>query len=63
MGERPFPYPAIAMTPIEGEADHYLRCPRCGTWIDCRKLLELLAHEDWCTVARNTHPMPERGMQ
>jgi hypothetical protein len=52
------PGEVIAGLPIEPESDHFFQCPRCGTWIDCRWLGELLSHEDWCTCLGNTTPMP-----
>jgi predicted RNA-binding Zn-ribbon protein involved in translation (DUF1610 family) len=58
-----YPYQVIGGRPIETEADHFFHCPRCGTWIDCRRLGELLAHEQWCTAQRNTTSMPGRGRQ
>jgi hypothetical protein len=27
------------------EAEHYIRCPDCGGWIDCRDLGAVLEHE------------------
>ena len=53
----------IGSPPIESEADHFIQCPACSTWIDCRDLGELLAHEDWCSRHGNTSPMPGRGPQ
>ncbi len=28
-----------------GEAGHYLKCPQCGGWFDCRVIGAALAHE------------------
>ena len=25
--------------PVKDEAEHFIRCPACGGWIDCRDLL------------------------
>jgi hypothetical protein len=30
--------------PPKDEAEHYIRCPGCGGWIDCRDLGQALAH-------------------
>jgi hypothetical protein len=27
------------------EAEHFLRCPACGGWIDCRDLGQVFEHE------------------
>ena len=48
----------IGSPPINSEGGHFTQCPSCATWIDCRNLGELLAHEDWCTRDHNTPPMP-----
>lgn len=29
----------------EDEREHFIRCPACGGWIDCRDLGEVFAHE------------------
>jgi hypothetical protein len=29
----------------KGEAEHYIRCPGCGGWIDCRDLGQVFEHE------------------
>jgi hypothetical protein len=60
MTERDHAYRVLSGPPIETEADHVLRCPTCGTWIDCRPLSELLDHEEWCRRRCNTSPMPGR---
>jgi hypothetical protein len=52
-----YPHEVIGGPPIESEADHFIHCPACGTWIDCRNLGELLAQEDWCTRDGNRIPM------
>src|SRR6478609_6717716 len=31
--------------PPAGEAEHFLRCPACGGWIDCRDLGQVFEHE------------------
>jgi hypothetical protein len=35
--------------PVSGEptneAEHFIRCPACGGWIDCRDLGQVLEHE------------------
>jgi uncharacterized C2H2 Zn-finger protein len=28
-----------------GEAEHFVRCPACGGWIDCRDLAQVFEHE------------------
>ena len=27
------------------EADHFIKCPACGGWIDCRDLGQVFEHE------------------
>ena len=27
------------------EAQHFIRCPACGGWIDCRDLVQVFEHE------------------
>jgi hypothetical protein len=34
----------IAKQPKD-EAEHYIRCPGCGGWIDCRDLGQVFEHE------------------
>jgi hypothetical protein len=58
MAERDYPYQVIAGPRIETEADHFLRCPTCGTWIDCRRLGEVLEHEKWCACGEHSTPKP-----
>jgi hypothetical protein len=48
---------------VSGEADCFFQCLKCKTWMDCRNLAELIAHEAWCTDGKNRHPMPGRGSQ
>jgi hypothetical protein len=31
--------------PPTSEADHFIRCPACGGWIDCRDLAQVSEHE------------------
>ncbi len=31
--------------PPKDEAEHYIRCPGCGGWIDCRDLGQVFEHE------------------
>jgi hypothetical protein len=31
--------------PPESEAEHFIRCPTCGGWIDCRDLGQVFEHE------------------
>jgi len=31
--------------PPESEAEHFIRCPACGGWIDCRDLACVFEHE------------------
>ena len=31
--------------PPTDEAEHFLRCPACGGWIDCRDLGRVFEHE------------------
>jgi hypothetical protein len=56
--QRDYPYQVVSGPAIEEEANHFFHCPECGTWIDCRRLDQLLCHEDWCTHSKNTTPMP-----
>ena len=32
-------------TPQADEAEHFVKCPACGGWIDCRDLGAVLEHE------------------
>jgi hypothetical protein len=41
--------------PPAGEADHFIRCPACGGWIDCRDLDAVFDHE-----APLPHPPSDR---
>ena len=27
------------------EAEHFMQCPACGGWLDCRDLAQALAHD------------------
>ena len=38
----------------EDEADHFMACPMCGKWFDCRDLGDALAH-----VGPPPHDAPE----
>jgi hypothetical protein len=29
---------------VDAEADHFMKCPGCGEWLDMRDLGQLLAH-------------------
>jgi hypothetical protein len=31
--------------PPKEEADHFIRCPACNGWIDCRDLGQIFEHE------------------
>ena len=31
--------------PAENEAEHFIRFPTCGGWIDCRDLAQVFEHE------------------
>jgi hypothetical protein len=31
--------------PPRDEAEHFIRCPSCGGWIDCRDLGQVFEHE------------------
>jgi hypothetical protein len=31
--------------PPKDEAEHFIRCPACGGWIDCRDLGQVFEHE------------------
>ena len=31
--------------PIESEREHFIKCPACGGWIDCRDLGQVFEHE------------------
>jgi hypothetical protein len=31
--------------PPASEAEHFIRCPVCGGWIDCRDLGQVFEHE------------------
>ena len=31
--------------PLTDEAEHFIRCPACGGWIDCRDLGQVFEHE------------------
>ena len=38
--------------PPANEADHFIQCPVCRTWIDMRDLGQILEHEDMDCVSR-----------
>jgi hypothetical protein len=31
--------------PATAEAEHFVRCPTCGGWMDCRDLAQVFEHE------------------
>jgi hypothetical protein len=31
--------------PLKDEAEHFVKCPRCGGWIDCLDLGQVFEHE------------------
>ena len=31
--------------PPRDEAEHLIKCPSCGGWIDCRDLVQVFEHE------------------
>jgi hypothetical protein len=39
--------------PPANEADHFIQCPVCRTWIDMRDLGQILEHEDKDCVSRS----------
>ena len=39
------------------EAEHFIRCPACGGWIDCRDLGQVLEHEG--PLAHPTQDKPQ----
>lgn len=55
--------PSELISPVNSEIDYFIQCPCCKTWLDCRDLGELFAHEKWCVQDENTSPMPGRGQQ
>jgi hypothetical protein len=63
MTERDYAYQVLSGPPIETEADHFLRCPTCGTWLNCRRLGDLLDHEEWCTHGGNISTRPGKLIQ
>ena len=62
MTKRPTPGKVIGGQPIESEADHFIRCPVCGTLLDCRELGDVLLHEEWHNGG-NVGPMPGHSKQ
>jgi hypothetical protein len=36
------------------EAEHFIRCPACNGWIDCRDLGQVLEHEGRCHIRLRT---------
>jgi hypothetical protein len=62
-GAEKYPCEIIFGPSIAGEADSFFQCAKCKTWIDCRQLEELIAHEAWCTGGKNRTPMPGRRSQ
>ena len=40
-------------TQVADEADHFIRCPACQGWIDCRDLGSVFDHE---------RPLPHPGL-
>jgi hypothetical protein len=34
--------------PPKDDAEHFIRCPACGGWIDCRDLAQVFEHEGPC---------------
>ena len=37
--------PDIPRGRYRGEREHFIRCPACGGWIDCRDLACVFEHE------------------
>ena len=37
------------------EAEHFMQCPACGGWLDCRDLAKLLPMTDHCHTRRRTN--------
>ena len=40
--------------PATDEAEHFIRCPACGGWIDCRDLACVFEHEGPLPIRRRT---------
>jgi len=49
--------------PPKSEVDHYIRCPACGGWIDCRDLGLALDHEVRCHTRRKTGRNDKRSIR
>jgi hypothetical protein len=43
--------------PPKDEAEHFVRCPACGGWIDCRDLNKVFEHEGAPTPAAGSIAM------
>ena len=43
--------------PATDEAEHFIRCPACGGWIDCRDLNKVFEHEGAPTPAAGSIAM------
>ena len=39
------PSSATSGRSAQEEAQHFIRCPACGGWIDCRDLVQVFEHE------------------
>ena len=53
-----YPHEVIGGPPVTSAADHFIQCPACGSWLDCRNLGDLLAHEGWCSRHHHTDAGP-----
>jgi hypothetical protein len=43
------------VVPVIDEAEHFMRCPECGGWIDCRDLGAVLEHDAPMPHSRHDH--------
>jgi hypothetical protein len=48
--------------PPAGEAEHFLRCPAFGGWIDCRDLGQVLSMKGRCRTRRRINRNDRRAI-
>ena len=49
-------YVGEAAKPVENEADHFMQCPACGGWLDCRDLARCSIITGRCRIPKQDRP-------